>query len=56
MFDLAVPANSDYDLLLYDGNKNLVRVGNNPGRLGEWLMVENLPAGGDHINMCVSKM
>ena len=49
MFDLAVPANSDYDLLLYDGNKNLVRVGNNPGRLGEWLMVENLPAGNYYL-------
>ena len=44
MFDLDVPDHADYDLLLYDENKNLVTVGNNIGRLGEWLHVD-LPPG-----------
>lgn len=44
MFDLDVPDDADYDLILYDENKNLIVVGNNVGRLGEWLYAQ-LPAG-----------
>ncbi|MEM9777148.1 MAG: hypothetical protein AAF902_21390 [Chloroflexota bacterium] len=44
MFDLVIPDDADYDLLLYDADKNLVQVGNNIGSRGEWLM-GTFPAG-----------
>ncbi|MFT7584805.1 MAG: hypothetical protein ACI9EW_001227 [Cellvibrionaceae bacterium] len=37
IFDLLIPGTADYDLLLYDGDKNLILVGNNLGAQGEWI-------------------
>ncbi|MEM8860272.1 MAG: hypothetical protein AAGD96_18245, partial [Chloroflexota bacterium] len=44
MFDLVIPDTADYDLLLYDADKNLVEIGNNIGSRGEWL-ITTLPPG-----------
>ena len=37
ILDLLIPGTADYDLLLYDANKNLVAIGTNLGAQGEWI-------------------